>query len=143
MIYHWKEPRIWGIAACEKNDKGQNVYKGETVTILPGVHDMPDEQWNKIKDHDTVKDRIAGNLLEVKMEQLPGGKKVKVSEDTKLPVNLDSYETRKAVDLVSGVMEVEQLKKWKRMDKRKVVKDAVDAQLKAIEFATKPKKQED
>jgi hypothetical protein len=136
MLYHWKEARIWGIGLPGTKTEDGRV-ESECVTLLPGVHDMPDEQWKKIAEHKDVQERIAaGNLQLIEDE---GTKKVKKT-DSGLPKSLENFNTRDAAELISGVMEVEQLEAWAKHEKRPAVEKAIKSQLKAIEYATKPKK---
>lgn len=141
MLYHWHEARIWGIGCAIKDPETGKTVDSETVTIFPGVHDLDDEQWAKIKDRPEIKERIEGGKLQVNLEEKAAkGKNVKKTE-TGLPKVLDNFATQDAVELISGVMEADQLKAWEKGEKRPAVKKAIKEQLKAIDFATKPKDQ--
>lgn len=103
---------------------------------------MPDDDWERLKkspNFKVVEERIDGGMLQVELEKVKEGKKAVKQTESGLPASLDNFDPKDAVELISGVMEEDQLKVWDKGEKRPAVKKAIKEQLKAIEYATNPK----
>lgn len=145
MLYHWKQPRMWGIGlTCGKKTDG--TFNTRTVVFLPGVHEMDDQDWADLKNdanYKTIEERIEGGILQVEIEKVKEGKKPIKRTDSGLPQTLENFDPKDAIELVSGVVEDDQLKTWNRSEKRPAVKTAIKKQLEAIAFATQPKEKKE
>jgi len=141
MLYHWKQPRVWGIGtSSEMVEPGR--FETHQVMFLPGVHEMPDDDWERLKkspNFKVVEERIDGGMLQVELEKVKEGKKAVKQTESGMPASLDNFDPKDAVELISGVMEEDQLKVWDKGEKRPAVKKAIKEQLKAIDYVTKPK----
>jgi hypothetical protein len=131
MLVHWKESRVWTVAWKGPHDDVQmGKHYASKQTILPGVQEIDDEVWEKMKQVPDVQARIeAGRLVEVKT----GAKNAKDETEHGLPKSLAKFSVPDATELVSGVMDVDVLKAWSKSEKRTTVKDAIRDQLKALE----------
>lgn len=132
MLVHWKESRVWTVAWKGPHDDVQmGKHYASKQTILPGVQEIDDEVWKKMKEVPDVQERIeAGRLVEVKTAATKGAKD---ESEHGLPKSLAKFSVPDATELVSGVMDIDVLKAWSKIEKRTTVKDAIRDQLKALE----------
>lgn len=141
MLYHWKQPRMWGVGlTCGKKQDG--TQNERTIMFLPGVHEMDDQDWADLKKDANFKDveaRVEGGILQIELEKVKTGQKPIKRTESGLPNTLENFDPKDAIDLVSGVMEEDQLKAWNKSEKRPAVKNAIKKQLEAIAYATQPK----
>lgn len=132
-LIHWKEPRVWSVCwPSDFDDVKSGKHFPESQTILPGIQQIEDEVWEKMKAKvPDVRDRLAsGQLAEVKGDKAGEGKSN--SNEIGLPKNLTKFSPADAIELIGGVMDVDTLKTWNKIEKRVPVKDAIKAQLKAL-----------
>lgn len=122
MIVNYKALGVWSIAGTD----------GRIVNIIPGVNEPTDVDWNAIKDHPTVQERIDEGVLVVVQESNTAGKK---KQPEGLPKTLDDMNAVTAIDFISGVFDIDQLKAWKKKETRSGIISAIDKQIKSVKAA--------
>lgn len=128
---HWKEARVWTVSWPGAHDSvpdGKHVP--DVLRILPGVHEYDDAVWAKAKKVQDVKERLESGQLKEISGARPAGKDATIEQG--LPKTLGKFSVQDAVELVGGVMEMDMLKAWLKVEKRTTVKDAIIKQLKAL-----------
>lgn len=108
----------------------KRMYDLEGVKLLPGLNSNVDEaMWKKAKSHPVVKNLIdAGKVEEVLTPKASVGK----GSNQQSVVDLTKMQPKAAIELVKDTIEVLTLQAWKKIEKRKTVVSAIDAQLKEL-----------
>jgi hypothetical protein len=134
MLIHWKEARVWIVGLPGLHDEKTGNTSGDTVILIPGVHPISDEDWARIKEVPDVKARIEDKTLEaLEPEKTTKGAAAKDTTEGGYPKTLDSFKPADAVEFVGGVMELDVLKSWAKIEKRPVVAKQIKAQIETLE----------
>jgi hypothetical protein len=126
VLVKWNKAHVWGI--------GTGMADSSVVHFVPGPNELPQEKWDLIKNHPTVKERIANKSLEVVVET----KLVVASEESGEPVeepssSLSALSLKEAKELVCETFNTVLLKQWQAEEPRKGVLTAIEKQLAQIE----------
>lgn len=133
MILEWKQPNL--LTVClPVNDNPSMGGTGFSMAakILPGVNEIDDSIWAKVKDHHVVKHYVKDESLIVIERPAKDNKKSREG--------LAMYELDKAIKIVEKTFDHKLLEKWKSKESRQGVLSAMEAQFKKIEDTVKPKK---
>lgn len=138
-----------------KNEKGK-VTNG-TITLIPGTNNIPDAQWEIMKDITSVKRKIESReiVLFANTKEVKEMKKKKNGEDTgtevtvqvQEPVALKEMEPADAVKLIEECNNMKNLEAWNEEkglsdELRFAIKKQIDVLNKFIETGVMPKKKE-
>jgi len=121
FMFHYTKPNVWKIGS---------------LRFLPGINEVDEAAWNKVKDHPLLQERFnSGALLWVKG---PGVQKKEVPED--VPPEevesdveaLDGMTSDEAKALVAKTFSLDLLNSWLELETRKGVLKAIEAQIEAV-----------
>lgn len=103
------------------NYKGINLItvgfkQGPNAVIMPGINELPNDVYEKFKQHPSVKSRIVDGIIQIIDEQK------KVSERTE----------EEMVEHMARIFDTKLLRKLIKEDKREAVVNAAKAQLETI-----------
>lgn len=111
QLVNYTQPRYLTVAFAIANNQLQHV------TLYPGINELTDSDWKRVKAHPVVADIIEmGHILEV--SKRPGDE-----------ATLKKMSQEDAVSLVQDTMSVELLKKWLNEEKRPLVLRTISMKL--------------
>lgn len=126
------------------NYTGANFFRIGPVRFSPGINAITSDQWDAIKAHPALKERMAKKALV--WHKGPAGKdafpdtttKAKGGEilpepETASPEVLSELSPKEAHAVVVGTLDVNVLKAWDEVEKRRAVKTSIKEQIKLIE----------
>jgi hypothetical protein len=116
-IVHFKKTGIWSIA----------IGDSQFVNLIPGVNEIIEPEWNKLKEIKEVQEKIDEGVLVIVSEPKPGKK-----TEQGLPKELTPMIAGDAIDLVSGIVDLDVLKAWEKKEKRNTVIKAIKDQIKTV-----------
>lgn len=103
---------------------------GEFCLIEPGVHDVDDDAWENAKTTGKVQAMItSGKLIEIEDARPTGDNTV---SPLGAPKTLVKFSIAEAITLVNAETSEDILKGWKKKEKRKDVKDAINDRLEEL-----------
>jgi len=125
------------------------------IQLVPGPNELPQEKWDMIKDHPTVKERMATKIvdpkrgqvlmLEVVIETKAVAETVQheagVSQEEPAS-SLSALSLREAKELVGETFNTVLLRQWQDEETRKGVLNAIEKQLYEIEKERKESEKE-
>lgn len=109
-----------------------NVWKIGPIRFLPGINEVEESNWNKVKDHPLLQERFdSGALVWVKG---PKDEVKKAKAEALPPVEDDGdalagTTVEEAKKLVTDTFDLNLLKKWSETETRKSVLKAIEAQV--------------
>ena len=118
-----------------------NLFKIGGYRFFPGLNRISEEQWDRMKAHPLLPARFDNGDLEFVSGKGPEDWNVdaksavaegEASEDALEENPLLGIAAKKAIKLVSLTMNHHQLAGWKKTEKRKVVLEAINSQLKKV-----------
>src|SRR5690606_28599282 len=123
MFVHNTEPRLFGLNTKECS-----------VKLMPGVNQVDDEQWAKVKDMKLVKHLLASGSLKIAepAKEKGQGKAQSIKE----------MNAGEAIKLVDQTLDEALLAKFAGEEDRKSVVDAIEKQFKKLEEAGKKEQKE-
>lgn len=125
MIVQWNQPNM--ITGYSPSKTGTNV--NQKFTLLPGNNEIPDADWNDVKDHPLLKHYIKDGILKEITKPEKDNKKSREG--------LAQYDLVEASKIVKGTYDKVLLNKWFDLDTRETLRVEINAQLKMIEDKTK------
>ena len=129
MIIQWNQPNLLTVYVPAGSTVAGNPGYSVGAKILPGMNEIPDDQWEVFKKKDIIKNYLRdGALKEI-------GKPDK--DNKKARKGLAMYDLDEAVMIVKGTFDHKLLSEWKGMDNRQGVLTAIETQFKTIEEKTK------
>jgi len=118
---------VWAIHYYTET-KAKHAVATKAVQLLPGINEVAESEWNKVKDHKQVKSALDEGVLVILQDPTKEDKPLEG-----LPASLEKFSVKDACELVDGVMEVDMLKKWQKRETRESVKAALKKQIKEID----------
>lgn len=118
-IIKYRRPKIYRVALPSKAGN-------EWIKLMPGANDVPDKDWEKIKDHPHVKQKIEDGEIEI----------LKTGVDS-----LSEIQPAKAVEIVKDTLDYGLLKKWEANESRKKVSEAISLQIQKLTTSDKVSKE--
>lgn len=104
-----------------------NTTRVEVVRFLPGMNQIEDEDWKKVKDNVGLIQRLDEGMLRIAREVESAPKK---EEET-----LSNKSMSQIVAIIHACRDLDQLKKWHAADKRQKVKAALKDQIEIVKLA--------
>jgi hypothetical protein len=144
MLVEWTKMKVKIIPVVGANGKST-----ENIILLPGVTDVDDEKWNKVRSlvdqdirtkriiehHATVTDIEVETEVEVKDEE--SGEMKKEIKKEKKPFHkgksLKSLTPDEAEEIVKNTFNLETLNKWKTNENRDSIRAAIMNQIELVE----------
>lgn len=123
---------VWAIHYYTKTT-AKHAVATKAVQLLPGINEIAEDEWNKVKEHKQVKAGLDEGVLVVLQDPTKEDKPLEG-----LPASLEKFSVKDACELVDGVMDVDVLKKWQKRETRDSVKAALKKQVKEIDKAIEP-----
>lgn len=145
MILNWKEERLNVIPIpAGKPVKG---YEADSVILLPGVNEVPDEVWKKIRPS-LISHLNARNLITIEENKIiekegkpdKNGKIEKIKEKTSIPKKFTELDPEECLSLIAQTNNLPTLEKWKKEEKREDVRIALMERLNEVEDYVNKKK---
>lgn len=131
MLIRWNVAGPLAIAdPTSKNSSG-------TITVYPGVNELPDDVWKKLKDHAVIKSyqeekNDKGQYkLEVVTEKNAAEAKDSETGQSAAPALAD-LNAKKASELIKETLAISQLEQWLEHEQRSTVRNAIEKQLKYL-----------
>lgn len=132
MLLKWNGKHVWSI--------GSGLGDGSVIQIIPGPNDLTKIQWDAIKEHPVVKERMEKDVIDekrgkIKMLELVSVKKSDDSDDDNdddTNEGLGGVSVGDAKKIIVETFNTELLRKWDEEETRKGVKTAIEKQLEAI-----------
>jgi hypothetical protein len=116
----------------------KTVFQGGKIVIVPGLNKIDDAIWEQIHNNPQqpdVENAIAdGTLVIIEQPGKKSGKKNNQDDDI---TSLEAFGQKEAIDIVGGQMDADMLSSWKRLEKRPMVKKAINEQLEKVKEADK------
>jgi len=145
MILNWKPQHLNVIPI----PAGKPVpgYDADSIILLPGVNEIPDEVWEKVKPS-LVKHLKAGNLIaieEIKTIEKEGkpdkdGKKEKIKEKTSVSKKFIDLEPEECLGLIAQTNNLPTLEIWKKSETRDEIRIALAERIADIDDYVNKKK---
>lgn len=117
MLVSYRAPQHYACCYNTTAPGGQVIQS--RLVLKPGVNEVSREQWAQVKDHPAMRRRINQGLIEVLSE---GDESEHASELAKLRPN----EARR---LVAETIDVDVLEKWREVEDRETVLEALEKQV--------------
>lgn len=102
---------------------GKHTTKIKNVTMLPGISEISDEDWERVKAHKTIQHRIDEEEL--------------IERDSK---PLFKRPEKEALRLVKQTVDSKLLAAWQKEDSRETVKKAILTQLDSLKITDEDRK---
>ena len=121
---------VWAIHYYAET-KAKHAVATKSVRLLPGINEVEEAEWNKVKNHKQVVAALDEGVLVVLQDPTKEDKPL-----DGLPSSLEKFSLKDACELVDGVMEIDVLKKWQKRETREAVKAALKKQIKELDKAS-------
>jgi len=123
-------------------NKGRNAShrKMKTVTLIPGINDIPDEVWNKVRELKKIKFYLEeGHIVEKHVTEKKDAKEKVISVETKTP--FAELESEEQEALVKETFNLQLLGKWRKKG-NDFLKGVIDDQVEKIKNPGKDEEEE-
>lgn len=123
MFIHNTKPRLTTI-----------VSRKGTLRLMPGVNEVSQETWDKVKDHPHLKRLLAaGHVAVPKPVGGEGATTVKSDGGEVRPADgLAGFSNKEAMRLIGETVDQALLSKWLETETRRNVREAIDKQIEKL-----------
>jgi len=107
----------------------QSLTNSKTMILKPGINEMSDKDWAKMKDHQKFKKMLEDGDMEVVKKD-----NEKSKSGGEVASNLAEMKASDATKVVEQTLDKELLESWLEGEERVTVQRALDKQLKKLEY---------
>ena len=135
--------------------KGKNIYSSEGLRFIPGMNEVPLEDWQRAQRNKLFLKRVENGTL--KVQRMPAGydqagQPIKAQSDQVQGESVESFDqnyslsgmnAQKAGETIAQTVNVDLLKSWNQQEARKGVTKLILDRIAELETLSAPQRDED